>query len=237
MRVHPEKKRFQQQGLIPEGMMTQRVPDAKPFSTTVSPEGTRPTVDPVAQRPTKKFTPIIPKTTEADELGAEPRILTHEEQQGTGKYQLTPAAVEKLADEHQSLTSQRKTLSDTIGAAAREGDLSENGGYHAAREQQGKNEAHIQQLSGILSDYRKIRPNPDTSKVDIGHTVKLQYPGESESEAQKYLVGSSENSTPDLSVVSPDSEVGKQIKGKAVGEHVEFTSPSGKQKAKILSIE
>jgi len=237
MRVHPEKKRFQQQGLIPEGMMTQRVPDAKPFSTTVSPEGTRPTVDPVAQKPTKKFTPIIPKTTESDELGAEPRILTHEEQQGTGKYQLTPAAVEKLADEHQSLTSQRKTLSDTIGAAAREGDLSENGGYHAAREQQGKNEARIQQLSGILSDYRKIRPNPDTSKVDIGHTVKLQYPGESESEAQKYLVGSSENSTPDLSVVSPDSEVGKQIKGKAVGEHVEFTSPSGKQKAKILSIE
>ncbi len=62
---------------------------------------------------------------------------------------LTPAAHERLQAELERLSGPgRVEIAKRIEAAREEGDLRENGGYHAAKEEQGKMEARIRQLGG-----------------------------------------------------------------------------------------
>ena len=64
---------------------------------------------------------------------------------------LTQEAYDRLKAEYDYLTGEgRAEIVKRIEAAREEGDLKENGGYHAAKEEQGKREARIRQLRQLL---------------------------------------------------------------------------------------
>jgi transcription elongation factor GreA len=64
---------------------------------------------------------------------------------------LTQEAHDRLAAELAELSTHgREEIAKRIESAREEGDLKENGGYHAAKDEQGKQEARIRQLTELL---------------------------------------------------------------------------------------
>ena len=108
----------------------------------------------------------------------------------TGKTWLTQAAYDKLKAELDELIANRPAVAAEINARREEGDLKENGGYHAAREEQGKQEGRIRQLEEILRT-AEIGEAPSLDEgVQIGSVVTVKYVGDDDEE--KFLIGSRE---------------------------------------------
>ena len=111
-----------------------------------------------------------------------------------------------------------------IEAAREEGDLKENGGYHAAREEQGKLEARIRQLTQLLRDVR-VGTTPSGDVVEEGCLVTVDY---GDDDTERFLFANRENATDeggkigDLDVYSPESPLGQAIAGRKPGEKVVF---------------
>lgn len=117
-----------------------------------------------------------------------------------------------------------------VAAAREEGDLRENGGYHAAREEQGKTDARIRQLTDQL-DRAKVGAAPaDDGLVEAGMKVTIRFAGDTDT--QTFLLGSREllsrDSSVDLDVYSPTSPLGAAISGKSVGDTVTYAAPNGR---------
>ena len=146
---------------------------------------------------------------------------------------LTRAAFDKLQEELENLRGPvRQEIIERISAAREEGDLRENGGYHAAREEQGKAEARIRQLEDMLRRAEVGETPADDGIVEPGMKVTTRFVGDSDVEV--FLLGAREIETPDdLQVYSPQSPMGSAINGKRVGDKVEFDAPNGKK----LSVE
>jgi transcription elongation factor GreA len=141
---------------------------------------------------------------------------------------LTQEAFDKLRDELEHLRGPvRDEIVARISAAREEGDLRENGGYHAAREEQGKTEARIRQLEDMLRRAQVGETPADDGVVEPGMVVTVQFAGDSEEE--KFLLGAREMAQGDLEVYSPQSPMGSAIIGKRRGDEVDFTAPNGKQ--------
>lgn len=141
---------------------------------------------------------------------------------------LTQDAFDKLKVELEHLRGPvRDEIVARISAAREEGDLRENGGYHAAREEQGKNEARIRQLEEMLDKAEIMQPPSDDGVVRPGMRVTTRFIGDDD--VEEFLLGSREIETPDdLAVYSPESPMGGAINGKRVGDIVEFDAPNGK---------
>jgi len=139
---------------------------------------------------------------------------------------LTQEAYDRLRSELNRLTGEgRSDISRRIEAAREEGDLKENGGYHAAKEEQGKMEARIRQLSSLLDSATVGEAPPDDGVVEPGMVVTVEMFGEDET----FLMGSREIGThTDIPVYSEKSAMGAAINGRAVGETVTYTVPTGK---------
>ena len=147
---------------------------------------------------------------------------------------LTQEAYDRLAAElSQLINFGRKEIAKKISEAREEGDLKENGGYHAAREEQGKIEMRIARLEEILAD-AVIGEASSDGKVDAGTIVTLTLNGNE----QHFLLGSPEISEgTDLDVFSPDSPLGQAIMGLSVGDETSYAAPNGKVFAvKILAV-
>src|SRR6187401_1832209 len=122
---------------------------------------------------------------------------------------LSRAALERLQQEHQQLTTfGRVDIARKIETARELGDLSENGDYHAAKEEQGKMEARIRDLQALLLD-AEIIDTTDTDQVGPGHIVTIRYEGDDE--AERYLIGSIEEKGGDLEVLTPGSPLGQAL--------------------------
>jgi transcription elongation factor GreA len=151
---------------------------------------------------------------------------------------LTQEAYDRLAAELEHLKGPaRAEISQRIAQAREEGDLRENGGYHAAREEQSKAESRILQLEDMLSRARVGQTPTDSSVVDAGMEVTVRFAGETESET--FLLGAREvlarDASLDLGVYSPQSPLGSAILGRRPGETVEYLAPNGKTvKVEIL---
>lgn len=150
---------------------------------------------------------------------------------------LTRAGYEKLREELEYLkTTKRREISQAIGEARAQGDLSENAEYDAAKEAQGHCEARIAQLEAKLSEARIIEDmNIPSDKVYIGAVVSLE--DLDSGEKIQYTMVSVEEAdyeTNKLSIVSP---IGKGLMGKAAGEEVEVQVPAGTLRYKIVKIE
>ena len=140
---------------------------------------------------------------------------------------LTQEAADRLAAELAHLEGPgRKEITAKIEAARAEGDLKENGGYHAAREEQGKIEARIKQLIHML-DNAHIGTPPASADglVGAGMIVTADIAGDE----SKFLLGSREISSGDLDVYSEKSPLGAAVLGAKIGDTVSFKAPSGKE--------
>ncbi|WP_017611308.1 transcription elongation factor GreA [Nocardiopsis xinjiangensis] len=140
---------------------------------------------------------------------------------------LTQEAHDRLKSELDHLTgSGRVEIAEKIEAAREEGDLKENGGYHAAKEEQGKLEARIIQLTELLRT-AKVGEAPRTEGVvGPGMTITVKFAGDDEEIT--FLLASREESGAPIDVYSPKSPLGAAINGKRVGEEVSYPLPNGK---------
>lgn len=148
---------------------------------------------------------------------------------------LTQDAYDRLKAELDELVAARPALAAEINARREEGDLKENGGYHAARDEQAKQEARIRQLQELLRNAKVgVRP-ADDGIVELGMVVTIAYDGD-KSDTETFLLGSREEGEHgDLQVYSPQSPMGKVIVGAARGEVREYALPNGKlQKVTIV---
>jgi len=140
---------------------------------------------------------------------------------------LTKDAYDKLQTELESLKGPvRQEVIDQIAAARDEGDLKENGGYHAAREEQGKINARIHQLEDMLRRAQVGETPANDGVVEPGMVVTYKFVGEKETE--RFLLGAREIEDDQLEVFSPQSPLGSAILGAKKGDSVTFTAPNGK---------
>ena len=125
----------------------------------------------------------------------------------------------------------RAEISKRIAEAREEGDLRENGGYHAAREEQSKAESRILQLEAMLSRARVGEAPKGDGIVEAGMEVTVRFGDDTDTET--FLLGAREVLTLDtnveVSVYSPQSPLGAAILGKLPGDTATFTAPNGKQ--------
>ncbi|WP_329085979.1 MULTISPECIES: transcription elongation factor GreA [unclassified Streptosporangium] len=140
---------------------------------------------------------------------------------------LTQEAYDRLKAEYEHLSGPgRVDIAKKIEDAREEGDLKENGGYHAAKDEQGKMEARIFHLHQIL-DTAKVGEAPRTEGVvGPGMTVTVRFEGDDEEVA--FLLASREESGAPIDVYSPKSPLGAAINGKKIGEKATYTMPNGR---------
>ena len=140
---------------------------------------------------------------------------------------LTQEAYDRLKAELDHLSGQgRVDIAKKIEAAREEGDLRENGGYHAAKEEQGKIEGRILQLQHILENARVGEPPRTDGVVGPGMTVTVRFVRDEEEVT--FLLASREESGSPIDVYSPKSPLGSAITGKKVGEQASYTLPNGR---------
>lgn len=147
---------------------------------------------------------------------------------------LTKDAFDRLSAELEQLsTTGRAEIVDKIDAARQEGDLKENGGYHAAREEQAKNEARIAQLTELLR-IAQIGEAPDDGKVEPGMVVTCTIAGVE----RTFLLGSREAAEDlDIEVYSERSPLGEALNGLMAGDTTSYTAPNGKSfEVKIIEV-
>lgn len=149
---------------------------------------------------------------------------------------LTQEAHDKLVAELDHLKGPvRQEIIDRIASARDEGDLKENGGYHAAREEQGKLEGRIAQLEETLRRAEVGETPPDDGVVEPGMVVTIRFEGDDDTET--FLLGARDvEDAGDLQVYSPQSAMGSAINGAAQGDTVTYTAPNGNQlKIEVVS--
>ena len=151
--------------------------------------------------------------------------------------ELSRDAFVRLHAELEQLTTEgRIDIAQKIETARALGDLSENGDYHAAKDQQGKMEARIRQIQGILQDAVVVEggTSPDGSIV-VGSVVGIVF--DEGDEPEKYLVGHIEERHDDLEVLSPESPLGSELVGRRAGEDATYEVNGNTLTVKIVSVE
>jgi transcription elongation factor GreA len=149
---------------------------------------------------------------------------------------LTQEAADRLRAELENLEQHgRKDVTAKIEAARAEGDLKENGGYHAARDEQGKMEARIRQLKQMLENaHIGTPPAAADGKVGAGMVVTAEIAGDE----MKFLLGSREIASGDLDVYSEKSPLGSAVLNQEIGAKVSYTAPNGREiSVEIISAE
>jgi transcription elongation factor GreA len=161
-------------------------------------------------------------------------VSTDREDNGTW---LSQDAHDRLKAELDEMIAHRPVIAAEINARREEGDLKENGGYHAAREEQAKEEARIRYLQELLRT-AKVGDAPRSDAVAPGTVVTIQFDDDAD-DTETFLLGSREiSATTDLTVYSPESALGTAILGAHAGDTVTYTAPSGAEiKVKVVTFE
>ena len=145
---------------------------------------------------------------------------------------LTQEAYDRLRAELSHMSGEgRLEIAHKIEAAREEGDLKENGGYHAAKEEQGKQEARIRQLQQLLERAQVGASPPDDGVVEPGMVVTATVAGDE----LVFLLGSREVAGGDIDVYSPTSPLGAAITGRMVGDETSYTAPNGREIAVAIT--
>lgn len=118
----------------------------------------------------------------------------------------------------------RPEIATLIENARREGDLSENGGYQAAREEQSMNETRVLQLEDLLRNAEVGETPADDGVVEPGMVVVANIAGEEET----FLLGARDAGEGlNMAVYSPSAPLGKAIIGLTAGSTTSYEAPSG----------
>ena len=136
----------------------------------------------------------------------------------------------KLENELQALIDNRPVIAAEINERREEGDLKENAGYDAAREQQDQEEARIKQISEILANTTTERSGVVEGVAQVGSVVHVYYNGDKD-DKETFLIGTRAASTgnKDLETYSESSPLGSAVVGAAEGETRTYTAPNGRE--------
>jgi transcription elongation factor GreA len=139
---------------------------------------------------------------------------------------LTQDAYDRLKQELDHYIELRPVIAAKINDSREEGDLKENGGYHAAREEQGQHEARIRHLQELLRSAKVGEPPANDGSAGPGKVLTVRYDGDDEDE--NFLLATREEGTEGgLDVYSPESPLGKALLGAKEGETREYELPNG----------
>ena len=143
--------------------------------------------------------------------------------------QLSQAAYDRLQAEFTDLTTRgRIEVANKIERAREEGDLKENAGYHAAKDEQGHMEGRIRQLEHLLENAEIVSASP---------IYTIVYDGDSDDMAERYMIGNMEEHAPDADVISSTSPLGAALEGASEGDTITYEAPNGSLTVKVLKVE
>jgi transcription elongation factor GreA len=141
---------------------------------------------------------------------------------------LTQSKYDELHAELEELRGPgRAEVVEKVSQARDEGDLKENGGYHAAREELGKLDGRIAQLVEMLKNAQVGETPADDGVVEPGMLVTIRFVGDTENETP-FLLGAREMAGEGTEVFSPQSPLGEAINGRSKGDQVSYPAPNGK---------
>lgn len=144
-------------------------------------------------------------------------------------HQFSRAAYDRLKAEFDDLTTRgRIDVAEKIERAREEGDLKENAGYHAAKDEQGHMEGRIRQLEHLLENAEIVA---DQSVYTI------LYQGDSPDMAERYVVGNLEEQVDGADVISPSSPLGAVLVGAGEGDTLSYEAPNGSLTITVLKVE
>ena len=142
---------------------------------------------------------------------------------------LSRAAFDRLQAEFDDLTTRgRIDVANKIERAREEGDLKENAGYHAAKDEQGHMEGRIRQLEHLLE-------NAEIADDAVVYTVV--YAGDSDDMAERYLIGNMEEHVDGADVISPSSPLGAALDGATVGQDITYDAPNGALTVRVIAVD
>ncbi|HTM85302.1 MAG TPA: transcription elongation factor GreA [Mycobacterium sp.] len=142
---------------------------------------------------------------------------------------LTQESHDRLKAELDQLIAHRPVIAAEINDRREEGDLRENGGYHAARDEQGQQEARIRQLQDLLNT-AKVGEAPTQSGVALPGSVVEVYYDDDKSDGETFLIATRQegiHEEGELEVYSPNSPLGAALLNAKVGEERSYTVPKG----------
>ena len=150
------------------------------------------------------------------------------------KVPLTQRAYDKLKGELEYLEGEaRASIIEAIARARAHGDLSENAEYHAAKDQQGMQEARVRQIRQMIEN-AEIITGDDENVVKPGKLVTIRYEGDDD--AETYFIGLREEKGGEHDVLTPDSPIGKALAGRAPGDAVVADGPRGPIRLQIVDV-
>lgn len=142
---------------------------------------------------------------------------------------LSRAAYDRLKAEFDDLTTRgRIEVAEKIERAREEGDLRENAGYHAAKDEQGHMEGRIRQLEHMLEN---------AEIVDDQYVYTIVYEGDSDDMAERYVIGHVEEQVEGADVISSSSPLGAALHGATAGQQVTYEAPNGALTVTVLKVE
>ena len=146
-------------------------------------------------------------------------------------YHMTQQGLDDLKGEEDNLIKRRPQVVINLTNAREQGDLSENAGYHAAKEELGKIDSRLKELHHILR-FVKVSTGDSKSEVTMGATVEI----ESKAGKNKFTIVSAMDANPAKSKISDSSPIGAALLGKKIGETVKVDMPAGKISYKIIDV-
>ena len=148
---------------------------------------------------------------------------------------LTEEGLAKLKSELEYLEQVRRPeVAQRIHLAKEEGDIMENAGYDAAKEEQGFVEGRILKIKSMLKNAQIIEKHGSAGRVDLGVKVTIEEPG---GKPEMYTIVGSAESDPNAGYISNESPVGRALMGHYVGDEVQVETPGGSFSLKIIAIE
>ena len=150
---------------------------------------------------------------------------------------LSQDAYDRLRAEYEQLSGEGRTaIAKRIEAAREEGDLRENGGYHAAKEEQGKMEARIKQLRELLETAQVGEAPEADGTVKAGMVVSVRFVGgAADGDQESFLLGSREQAGDvEIDVYSAQSPLGGAVVGQPVGSQVSYALPNGRSLTVVI---
>lgn len=145
-------------------------------------------------------------------------------------HHMSRAAYDRLRAEFEDLTTRgRIQVAEKIERAREEGDLRENAGYHAAKDEQGHMEGRIRQLEHMLEN---------AEIVEDQFVYTIVFDGDPDDLAERYLVGHVEEQVDGAEVISSSSPLGAALKGAEAGQQVSYEAPTGATlTVRVLAVE
>jgi transcription elongation factor GreA len=149
------------------------------------------------------------------------------------QYHLTAEGMDELKRELEVLISARAAIAEAIASARSQGDLAENAEYHAAKEEQARNETRIEEIEHILINSEEIKVPKSDSKVRLGSKVVLK---SEDGKTKEFQVVGTVEADPLNGKISDESPIGTALMGRKEGETVEIQTPVDTTSYKVVDI-